>query len=330
MRILVLGGTIFLGRAIVQAAQERGHEVTLFNRGHHNPDLFPDCERLRGDRDGDLAALRGRQWDAAIDTNCNLPRLVRDAATLLADAVAQYTYISSVSAYADLSKNGITEDAPLATMPDATIEVVTGETFGPLKALCEAAAETAMPGRVLVVRPGLIVGPHDQSDRFTYWPSRVAEGGEVLAPASPGLPVQYIVDVRDLGAWIVRMVEAQATGVYNALGPASILSLGKMLNTCRAVGRSDAQFVWVSEEFLVAQGVGYWLDVPLWVPPTMAGIHTVSAAKAIAAGLTFRPLAETVADTLVWDHTRPANEPRRAGLTPEREREVLRAWHARA
>lgn len=330
MKVLVIGGTIFLGRHLVAAARGRGHDVTIFTRGQHNPDLFPDIERLRGDRDGNLDVLRGRRWDVVIDTCGNAPRLVRDSAMLLADAVEHYTYISSISAYADLNAPGIDEDAPLVTMADETVETVTGETFGPLKARCERAAEAAMPARVLTIRPGLIVGPHDPSDRFTYWPQRVARGGDVLAPIGPDASVRYIVDARDLAAWIVRMAEQRATGIFNALGPNYPLTFGALLDTCKSVSDSDARFVWTPADFLAAQSVSPWIGLPLWVPPTMTETHSVRADKAIAAGLTFRPLAETVADTLLWDATRPADTERRAGLTPDKERAVLQAWAAQS
>ncbi len=208
MKLLVLGGTVFLGRHLVEAATARGHSVTLFNRGQHNPELYPEVEKLRGDRDSDLSALQGRRWDAVIDTCGYLPRAVRASAELLADAVDHYTFISSISVYADFHTPAMDESAPVGTLADETVEEVTGETYGPLKALCEQAAERALPGRVLNIRPGLIVGPHDPTDRFTYWPVRVARGGEVLAPGRPHVPVQ-VIDGRDLAEWTVRMVEAR-------------------------------------------------------------------------------------------------------------------------
>src|SRR5579872_4273010 len=232
MKLLILGGTVFLGRHIVEAALARGHEVTLFNRGQHNPDLFPEVEKLRGDRNGDLAALQGRQWDAAIDTSGFVPRVVRASAEALANAVKHYTFISSISVYADFTKLGIDESSPVAKLVDESVEEVTGETYGGLKALCEQAAEEALPGKVLIVRPGLIVGPDDQTDRFTYWPYRVAQGGEMLAPGRPAHQEQFI-DVRDLAQWIVRMVEAGKTGVYNATGPDYVLSTQQLLEVCK-------------------------------------------------------------------------------------------------
>ena len=330
MKLLILGGTAFLGRHLVEAAIARGHEVTLFNRGQHNLDLFPDVEKLRGDRDGDLAALRGERWDAAIDTCGYVPRVVQASAELLADAVEHYTFISSLSVYADTSKIGIDENDPVSTLKEET-EEITGETYGPLKALCEQSAERAMPGRALTIRPGLIAGPHDPTDRFTHWPVRVARGGDVLAPGRRERNVQFI-DARDLAEWIVRAVEANPTGVHNADGPDYALSMQQLLDTSKTVSGGDARFVWVAEKFLTDAGVEPWGEVPLWIPesdPASAGFFTFNCDKAIAAGLTFRPLADTIRDTLAWDATRPADREWRAGLKPERETELLGAWRDR-
>ncbi len=330
MKLLILGGTVFLGRHIVDAALARGHEITLFTRGQRNPDLFPEVERLRGDRDGDLAALAGRRWDAVIDTSGYFPRLVRASAEFLADAADRYIFISTISVYANYQQEHMAEDGPIGTIADETIEQVTGESYGPLKALCEQAAEAAFPDRTLIIRPGLIVGPHDQSDRFTYWPTRVARGGEVLVPHTLDRPIQ-IVDVRDLADWTVRMAEERATGIYNATGPDRELTMRELFDTCRTVAGPDcdATPTVVSEEFLLAQGAGPWVELPLWMKSEgMAGFFTIDCAQAFAAGLTFRPLAETAGDTLAWDRSRPADAPRRAGLTPEREAELLSAWYA--
>jgi nucleoside-diphosphate-sugar epimerase len=328
MDMLIIGGTVFLGRHLVEAAHARGHTITLLNRGQHNPGLFPGVEKLRGDRDGGLSALRGRRWDVAIDTCGYIPRVVRASAELLADAVEHYTFISSISVYASFGTIGMDEQAPVGTLADETVEVVDGETYGPLKALCEQAAERAMPGRVLNVRPGLIVGPHDPTDRFTYWPHRVAQGGAVLAPDQPEHGTQ-IIDVRDLADWIVRMVEARQTGIYNATGPEYRLTMGQVLDTSRAVSGSDARINWVSERFVLDAGVQPWMELPLWVPaedPSNAGFDKIDCARAIAAGLRFRPLADTIRDTLAWDATRPADHEWRAGLKREREAELLAAW----
>jgi 2'-hydroxyisoflavone reductase len=337
MQILILGGTVFLGRHLVEAALARGHEVTLFNRGQHNPDLYPEVEKLRGDRDGDLAALEGRRWDAVIDPSGYVPRIVRASAELLAAGVGHYTFISSLSVYGDIGTPGADESAPVATMADPSNENVQ-EHYGALKALCEQAAEAAMPGRVLSIRAGLIVGPHDPTDRFTYWPRRVAQGGEVLAPGRPERFVQFI-DARDLAEWTIRMVESGGAGVYNASGRHDTTTMNDLLQTCKEVAGSDARFVWVPDEFLVEQGAGPWMELPLWIPENnaaMAGFLRVSSDKAIGDGLTFRPPAETVRNTLGWDRGRgPApgagtvTGVRGAGMTPEREAELLEAWRAR-
>ncbi len=328
MKLLILGGTVFLGRHIVETARQRGHEIALFTRGERNPDLFPDVEKLRGNRDGGLAPLEGRRWDAVIDTSGYVPRVVRASTELLKDAVGHYTFISSISVYAGFETPGMDETAPVGTLPDEGVEEITGETYGPLKALCERAVEDVMPGRALIVRPGLIVGPYDPTDRFTYWPRRVARGGEVLAPDRPDRATQFI-DARDLADWIVRMVEAGATGVYNATGPAERLAMGHLLDVCNAAGGGGATFTWVPEHFLLDAGIGPWMELPLWVPESEgAGFSSVSIAKARAAGLTFRPLDVTVRDTLAWDAARPAGTEYRAGLGAEKERETLRRWHA--
>jgi 2'-hydroxyisoflavone reductase len=326
MKLLVLGGTVFLGRAVVEAALAAGHEVTMFNRGQRNPGLFPDVEKLRGDRGVDLSALKGRHWDLAIDTSGYVPRVVRASAELLADQVEHYSFISTISVYPDMATPGLDESAPVGKLQDETVEEITGDTYGPLKALCEQAADAAMPGRVLTVRPGLIVGPHDVSDRFPYWPRRVAQGGEVLAPARPDFPVQ-IIDVRDLASFTLRMAEARRTGIYNATGPDYGLTMAQALTTCREVSGSDATFTWVPEEFLLQQQVTPWMEMPLWVPEASSGLGQVNVSKAVAAGLTFRPLAETARATLAWDRTREPVAERRAGMKPEKEQAILMAWH---
>jgi 2'-hydroxyisoflavone reductase len=327
MRLLILGGTVFLGRHLVEAALQRGHTVTLFNRGQHNPDLFPPVEKIHGDRDGGLDALHSRQWDAVIDTCGYVPRIVRLSVQLLAGAVKHYTFISTISVYAEPFFPGMDENASLGKLEDESVEQITGETYGPLKALCEQAAEDAMPGRALIVRPGLIVGPHDPSDRFTYWPARLARGGEVLAPGGPQRPVQ-IIDARDLAEWVLKMVERQVTGVFNATGPDYPLTLGKLFETCQSVAGSQATLTWASDEFLLAQGVAPYTDLPLWLPEEYAAQDMVSIAKTLSAGLKFRPLEQTVRDTLAWDRTRPPDAPRRNCLTAEREAALLQAWKA--
>jgi 2'-hydroxyisoflavone reductase len=268
-----------------------------------------------------------------VDTSGYVPRHVQASAALLAPGAKQYLFVSTISVYADNSKPGADESAAVGTLKDPTVEKVDGETYGPLKALCEQAAEKAMPGRTTIVRPGLIVGPGDPSDRFTYWPVRVAKGGEVLAPGTPQDPTQFI-DVRDLGAWIVLLLEKNRTGVYNATGPKEPLPMGELLASCKRVSGSDATFTWVPATFLEAQQVAPWSDMPVWVPPVddMAGFARVGIARATAAGLTFRPVDDTVRDTLAWWRTVPEERRAklRAGLGAAREAEVLAAWRAEA
>jgi 2'-hydroxyisoflavone reductase len=328
MKLLILGGSKFLGRHLVEAALAKGHEVTLFNRGQENPNVFPDVEKLNGDRDGQLDALKGRSWDAVLDTCGYVPRVVRDSATLLGDAVDHYTFISSISVYSDFSKRNMDESGPVGKLGDETTEEVNGETYGPLKARCEEEAEKAMPGRVLNIRPGLIVGPHDPTDRFTYWPARITHGGEVLAPEPRDQMVQFI-DARDLAEWIVRMVESKKVGTYNASGPENPLTMGCLLEECKATTDSNASFTWVSEEFLTQHEIKPWTDLPLWISQAMnwPGFSAINCQKAIANGLTFRPLSDTIRDTLIWNKNRPTAEERKAGIAMERERELLQAWH---
>ncbi len=253
-----------------------------------------------------------------------MPRVVSASAETLSHSVDHYTFISSISVYADFSQPGMNETAPLAALPDETVEEVTNETYGALKALCERAAEKAMPGRVINVRPGFIVGPHDPTDRFTYWPYRVAQGGEVAAPGTPDDPVQFI-DVRDLADWIVRIVETGKTGVYNATGPDHLLTMQRFLDMCKDTTKSDARFTWISEAFLAQREA--LADFPIWVPASEAGGATIDCAKAITDGLTFRPLVDTIRATLEWNATRPAGFEHRAGPSTEQETALLRAWH---
>jgi 2'-hydroxyisoflavone reductase len=327
MNLLVLGGTLFLGRHLVEAALARGHEVTLFNRGRTNPDLFPEAERLRGDRDSDLSALEGRSWDAAIDVHGRMPRVVRPVAELLAAAVTHFTFVSSISAYGEVFPVGLDESFPTADFAEGTDEDDLAN-YGPCKAECERIVERVFAGRAFVPRPGLIVGPHDPTDRFTYWPRRVAAGGRVLAPGDPGRQVQ-IVDARDLADWIVRMVEARATGAHNATGPEYPLTMERMLEACRATAGSDAELVWVGDEFLLAEEVGQWMELPLWLAdPDVEGLLSVDVSRAVDSGLSFRPLEETIRDTLGWDCERPESERAdEVGLSPAREAELLERWN---
>jgi len=324
MRILIIGGTRFVGRHLVEAALARGHEVTLFNRGITDPNLFPQVEAVYGDREHDLDKLSGRSWDTVIDVAGYVPRIVRLSAEVLEPNVSRYVFISSLSVYADFRKIGIDESYPVGKIEGESVEEITGETYGPLKALCEKAVREIYGERALIVRPGLIVGPHDPTDRFTYWPVRVARGGNVLAPQKPEATTQ-IIDVRDLSDFIIKLTEENASGVYNATGPEYELTMGKLLEVSKQVSGSDANFNWASVEFLNQNKVEAWSDLPAWIPDDEEGVGfaRIDISKPIQAGLTFRPLEETVRDTLEWAKTRPVDHEWKAGLTAEREAEVL-------
>src|SRR5712692_701897 len=329
VKILVIGGTRFAGRHFVGLAAGAGHDLTLFNRGVSGPTVLEAVEQVHGDRDGGLDRLRGRAFNAVVDMCGYFPRVVRQSVELLAGAAERYLFVSSISVYADGIAAGFDESAPVRTVEDPSAEEITGESYGGLKALCEREVERGFPGRVLIVRPGLIVGPLDRTDRFTYWVRRVARGGDVLAPGSPDRQVQFI-DARDLAGWMLRMVEGGGTGVYNATGPQYRLTMGGVLETCRATSGSDATFEWVEEAFLLAEGVAPWSEFPLWIPESEPDMTLeCDVRKAIAKGLTFRPLAETIADTLAWDRTRPVDTPMEAGMDPARERELLAKWRGR-
>jgi 2'-hydroxyisoflavone reductase len=322
MRLLVLGGTKFLGRATVESALERGHEVTLFNRGETNAELFPEAEKLRGDRAQDLSVLQGREWDAVLDSAGYLPAVVRASAEALADATSYYLFVSSVSAYADQGRRN-DEESPLAELGDEPDDRLTEDfsNYGALKALCEQAVRDVYGERCAVARPGLIVGAYDPTGRFTYWPHRVARGGEVLAPAPPDRQVQF-VDVRDLGDWFVDLMERHTGGAYNATRPG--LSFEELLDTCREVADSDATFTWVPDALLAEREVGEWMELPLWLnDPGLVGMLDADVSLAVEAGLTFRPLTDTVRNTLEL-----ANLVDGVGLTPEREAELLAAAHS--
>lgn len=327
MRLLVFGGTKFVGRHLVRAALDRGHQVTLFHRGRTNPDLFPEAERILGDRREDLAKLDGGTWDAVLDVNGYRPGVVRAAAERLRGRAGLYAFISTVSVYAEKETPGVHEGSPLARPRpgEEGSEEVTSDSYGWLKAACERAVEEAWPDRALLVRPGLVVGPHDPTGRFSYWPWRVARGGEVLAPAGPEYPLQFI-DGRDLAEWTVRALEEGRTGPYTAIGPDRPVPFGELLETCRQVSGSDARFTWVPEAFLLEHGVEDFRDLPLWIAgPEARGFYGFDNRKAVAAGLTFRPLAETVRDTLAW-LAEAGEEEQPERLSPEREAELLRAW----
>jgi 2'-hydroxyisoflavone reductase len=338
LRILILGGTGFTGPYQVRYALSRGHKVTTFNRGKTHPGELPnEVEQLIGDRNGKLDALKNRQWDVVIDNPTTLPAWVRDAAQILKGNVDRYVFTSTISVYGEV-KTGVDETAPTEKYEGAdpykeTIEAMKAsgfKTYGPLKALSEKEAEKWFPGKALIIRPGLIVGPRDETDRFTYWPVRIDRGGDVLAPGDPKDPVQFI-DARDLAEWTIRMAENRETGVYNATGPAKPLGIGGMLDQIKTAESSNAAFIWVNEEFLTQQKVEPWSDMPVWTGKE-SGLARTSINKALGKGLTFRPLAETARDTLAWFKSLPQDRQSktRAGLTAEREAEVLAAWKKRA
>lgn len=337
LRILILGGTGFTGPLQVRYALSRGHQVTVFNRGRTHPGELPkEAEQLLGDRNGKLDALKGRKWDVVIDNPTTLPVWVRDAAEILKGNVDRYVFTSTISVYADTSKQGMDETAPLAkyTGPDAmketnaTMRANNFALYGPLKAQSEAEAEKWFPGKTLIIRPGYIVGPGDESDRFTYWPVRVERGGEVLAPGSPSDPVQ-IIDARDLAEWTIRMVEQGTVGAFNAVGPKTKLGIGHMLDVIKKTTNSDARFTWVDDKFLTEQKLIE--EFPIWTSTKGAeiGYSTMNINKAVRNGLTFRPLADTTRATLEWFRKQPTSRQlkMRAGIKPEREAEVLAAWH---
>jgi 2'-hydroxyisoflavone reductase len=336
VKLLVLGGTKFLGRAVVEEALARGHEVTLFNRGETNPDLFPEAEKLRGDRDGGLGALEGRSWDAVVDPSGFVPRVVRASAELLRDAVGHHVFVSSISAYSDPLAPGFDESAPLKEPELESEEVM--EHYGALKVACEQVVEEVFPGRSAIVRAGLIVGPHDPTDRFTYWPVRLARGGDVLAPGRRGRQWQFI-DVRDLAAWMLHLAAEGIPGAFTATGPLPPTTAAEVLETCRAVAETEARFTWVDEEFLLEREVGEWMELPLWLAEGSEFAHMLEAdvSRAAAAGLVTRPVGDTVRDTLAWAQGRKAAGSGTAamggtegvGLAPEREQELLAAWHGR-
>ncbi len=318
MKLLVLGGTKFLGRHAVEHALAEGHAVTTFTRGQTNPELFPEAEHLHGDRDGGLDSLRGRDWDGVVDTSGYVPRIVRQSAELLRDAVERYVFVSSISVYDDFSEP-VTESTPVAQLDDPASESIE-EHYGALKAACERVVEEVYGERSARVRAGLIVGPHDPTDRFTYWPRRIAAGGDVLAPGDPRAPVQF-VDARDLARWLVQLALDGPGGTFNATGPAEPLTLGELLDRARKAIGSDANAHWVDEQLVLDAGVQPWTELPLWLPgEDYAGMARADISGALAAGLRFRPVEETVVDTLAWDRTLPGDRPT---LSLEREQELL-------
>ncbi len=336
--LLILGGTGHLGPATVRAALARGHSMTLFNRGKTNPHLFPELEKLRGDRHDDLVALEDRHWDAVIDTSAYVPSHVHATASMLGEQGArQYVLLSTVGVYADHGIPYADEESPAIELTDEVVATMTTireslANYGGMKRRCETVAEEAMPGQVTVIRPGLLIGPEDRSDRFTYWTVSTARGGEVLAPGDGSDPIQF-VDVRDLGAWIIRCIEERIVGTFNGICPAGRFTMMEMLHGLKGAFTTDARFTWVPVDFLQSQGVQPWTHMPGWVPAVgeTAGFQLVRTEKAVAAGLVFRALADTAQDVFAWFEE--THEPTYEfgalgyGIPRARQAEVLAAWH---
>lgn len=328
LRILILGGTGFIGPHMVREALRRGHDVELFNRGRTNNELFPDLKLLKGDRDNGLQALEGGNWDVVIDNSGYVPRHVEDSARLLAPVVSHYVYVSTISVYGDMS-GPVDEDTAVGTIDDETVEEVTGETYGPLKALCEARVlEQLGADRSTILRPTYICGPGDRTDRYTYWPARTMRGGDMLWPGTPNDDIQ-IIDVRDLAIFSIDCAEQQIAGTYNTVTPAGEFKMGHMLEDCLAVTAADMTPHWVSTAFLNEQEV----RLPIWEDPNgeFAALLTVDGTRAAAKGLKNRPTRETARDTIAWWKTLPAERTTtiKAGLDAEREAELLRLWAER-
>jgi len=333
LRVLILGGTGFIGPHFVAALRAQGHSLTLFNRGRRNPELFKDIETLLGDRDGKIEALRGRDWDVVIDDSGYVPRQVKLTVDLLQGHVQHYVFVSSISAYADLSAAGIDEDHPLARLKDPAVETVNGETYGGLKALCEQVVQKNYGKHCAVIRPSYIVGPGDTTDRFTYWPVRTSRGGDMLAPGKSSDPIQFI-DARDLADFMRQCVERRIAGVYNLCNPPGAVTMGDLLVTSKRLAKADTNFKWADAAFLEQQKLLDSGEIPIWSPPSgeTAGAALISSARAVAQGLRFRSLETTVADTLAWHDKQPEAQRQklRAGLTAERETELLKLLNSRA
>jgi 2'-hydroxyisoflavone reductase len=337
LKILILGGTRFIGLHMTALALARGHTLTYFNRDKTKTDRFREVERIKGDRNGQIDGLKDRQWDVVIDNSGYVPRHVRATAELLAPNVKQYVFVSSISVYPNFSVPR-DEQSEVGKLADETIEKVDGETYGPLKALCEQAAEKALPGRTTVIRPGLIVGPDDNTDRFTYWPARAARGGEFIAPGAPTDPFQ-IIDARDLAAFAINAVENNHTGTYNLVSNVNGFKFGELTDACVAAAKKQAKpavapsAVYLPTEFLEEQKVEPWSEMPVWLPAKgdEAAFAGTSNKAALAKGLKITPLRKTVNDTLAWHLARPAEEREKlkAGIDAEKEATVLAAWKAK-
>lgn len=332
LRILVLGGTGFIGPHMVSEALRRGHDVTLFNRGRTNNELFPDLVTLNGDRDNGLDSLKGKNWDVVIDNSGYVPRHVADSARLLASSASHYVYVSTISVYASLA-NPVDEDAPLAWIEDESVEEVTNATYGPLKALCEKrAAREFGEDRLAILRPTYICGPGDRTDRYTYWPARTLQGGEMIWPGTPADKIQ-IIDVRDLANFTIDVCENRTVGTFNTVTPAGSFDMGDLLGDSLAVTAAETTPVWVDYDFIQSQDTGEGNSFPIWSPPLQeyAGSAYVNGERAVAQGLRNRPTRETARDTVTWWKTLPAErtEKTRAGLSPEIESSLIEAWKTR-
>lgn len=336
MKILVIGGTQFVGRAMAEAALASGHEITLFNRGKTGVTLFPQAEKLVGDRDGGLDVLDGRQWDAVIDTCGYVPRLVKDSVTKLKGAVQTYCFVSTISVYGDTIQPGLAETSPMKRqMADPATEEITGETYGPLKTLCEDEVMAVFPTQHLIIRPGLVTGPNDHTNRFGYWPARFAKGGDVLVPGAPDRQLQHI-DARDLAAFTIHCLESGRVGDFNATGPDRVQTMQDLVIACQAAAGSESNPIYVDETFLLENEVQPWVELPFWIPASSdmaAGFFKFDTQKAVDAGLAFRPLLETVTDTLAYENKRAKAEDFhnwRMVLAPEKEQDLLTKWSQQA
>ncbi|MBK9330982.1 MAG: NAD-dependent epimerase/dehydratase family protein [Ignavibacteria bacterium] len=325
MNILILGGTIFLGKHIVNAALNKNHNVTLFNRGKHNPEWFPDIEKIKGDREGDLSELKGRKFDAVIDTCGYVPKIVKRSAEYLRDAAGHYSFISSISVYNEFKELNMNEESPTGVVTDGNVDEMTMENYGPLKALCEKEVTDVFGADASIVRSGLIVGDGDFSDRFTYWVRKIANGGKVIIPVSKVNNVQFI-DVKDLAEWTLKMAEEKTSGVYNSTGPLEPLSLNDFAAKCKDFSGSDAEFIYMDEKFLLDENVVPFRDLTLWLPEEDAGVNNINISKAKHAGLSIRPLEDTLKDTIEYDLSRGPDFKLRTGLSEEREKELLEKW----
>jgi 2'-hydroxyisoflavone reductase len=328
MKILILGGSVFLGRALVAAALKNRHEITLFNRGKSNPGIFPDVEFIKGNRDGDLSVIREGNWDAVIDTCGYLPRVVHDSASILQENTATYVFISSLSVYDPIADQPVNENARLGTIENTATEEINGQTYGPLKALCESSVVAKFPRNHLLIRPGLIVGPYDPTDRFSYWPLRFLAGGRMIAPRDPDLRIQFI-DVRDLAEWIVNLIERGTQGIFNATGPKLSYSLGQLLKSCASLYGNRSQIEWLPETFLIEKEVAQFTDLPLWISKDEAIgklFYAADCTKARQCGLVTRDPKETISDLVDWFREESGQRKLRTGITLKRECEILEQW----